>query len=187
MHFTVIKSLVHLKNPTYIISPIALFSSGLKTVVKRQQNWRAKHETQIVRIQKNLNMYTLLAESMTESRKVHNKNLTISSSTTSMWKLSCCCCGCYNLALLKLSSEARIQSSDLRLFAISMTKRYFTSALPSLSIAVLMYEMGIFSIKQVILCSPQKSSISCVSLIPPIPLPPTYRRAGSHKSKDIQI
>jgi hypothetical protein len=24
-------------------------------------------------------------------------------------------------------------------------------------------------------------------LIPPIPLPPTYRRAGSHKSKDIQI
>jgi hypothetical protein len=31
-------ALVHLKNPTYVISPIALFSSGLKTVVKRQQN-----------------------------------------------------------------------------------------------------------------------------------------------------
>jgi hypothetical protein len=30
----------------------------------------------------------------------------------------------------------------------------------------------------VILCFPQKSSISCVSLIPPIPLPPTSRRAA---------
>ncbi len=110
---------------------------------------------------------------------MHNKNLAVSSTTASRRKLSCCC-SCYNLALPNLSSETGIQFSDLRLFPISMTKRYFTSVFPSLSIAVLMYEMGIFSIMQVILCSPQKSSISCVSLIPPIPLPPTNRRAASH-------
>jgi len=61
-----------------------------------------------------------------------------------------------------------------------MTKRYFTSTFSSLSIAVLMYEMGIFSIMQVLLCSPQKSGISCVSLITPVPLPPTYHRAASY-------
>jgi hypothetical protein len=43
-----------------------------------------------------------------------------------------------------------------------------------------MYEMGIFSIMQVMLHSPQKSSISCVSLIPPMPLPPTNHCAASH-------
>ncbi len=108
---------------------------------------------------------------------MHNKNLAVSSTNASRRKLSCCC---YNLALPKLlSSETGIQFSDLRLFPISMTKRYFTSVFPSLSIAVLMYEMGIFSIMQVILCFPQKSSISCVSLIPPTPLPPTNRRAAS--------
>jgi hypothetical protein len=68
----------------------------------------------------------------------------------------------------------------LRLFileslAMSMTKQYLTFTFSSLSIAVLTYGTGIFSIIAIIcytLCFPAKSSISCVSWIPPVVLPP---------------
>lgn len=63
-------------------------------------------------------------------------------------------------------------SLSWRVLAMSITKQYLTFAFSSLSIAVLTYGMGISSITAVTLCFPAKSSISCVSWIPPIVLPP---------------
>src|SRR5204862_1594603 len=56
----------------------------------------------------------------------------------------------------------RVDHADLR-EAISMEKRYFTSDFNSLSYASLTFWIGMTSTSAVILCLPQKSSISCVS------------------------
>ncbi len=71
-------------------------------------------------------------------------------------------------------------SSSWRVLAMSMTKQYLTFAFSSLSIAVLTYGMGIFSIIAVTLCFPAKSSICCVSQIPLIVLPPIEWRPVDH-------
>ncbi|KAF4371641.1 hypothetical protein F8388_008581 [Cannabis sativa] len=55
----------------------------------------------------------------------------------------------------------------------SITNLYLTSDLASLSKAVLISSILISSISAVMSCLAQKSSISCVSFIPPISLPPT--------------
>ncbi len=57
-----------------------------------------------------------------------------------------------------------------------MEKRYFTSDLISLSYASLTFWMGITSTSAVISCAPQKSSISSVSVMPPIGEPERLRR-----------
>jgi hypothetical protein len=59
---------------------------------------------------------------------------------------------------------------------MSITKRYFTSLLSIRSYASLMYWIGITSTSEVMPCLPQKSSISCVSLSPPMSEPDTLRR-----------
>ena len=58
---------------------------------------------------------------------------------------------------------------------MSMTKRYRTSFLTRRSMASLILSGLITSMSQVMLCLPQMSIISCVSLIPPIILPFTTR------------
>src|SRR6058998_2615837 len=62
--------------------------------------------------------------------------------------------------------------------AMSIEKRYFTSDLSSLSYASLTFWIGMTSISAVMLCLPQKSSISCVSAMPPIIEPERLRRLG---------
>src|SRR5205814_8710251 len=69
----------------------------------------------------------------------------------------------------------RVDHADLR-EAISMEKRYFTSDFNSLSYASLTFWIGMTSTSAVILCLPQKSSISCVSGMPPIIEPDKLRR-----------
>ncbi len=76
--------------------------------------------------------------------------------------------------------EKTFKCHSFKLFSISMTKRYLTSDFIRRSMAELVYVMGIFSIIHVMLCAPQKSSISCVSAIPPIKLPPTKWRPTFH-------
>src|SRR6059036_3010328 len=60
--------------------------------------------------------------------------------------------------------------------AMSIEKRYFTSDLSSRSYASLTFWMGMTSTSAVMLCLPQKSSISCVSWMPPIIEPEKLRR-----------
>src|SRR5206468_2554799 len=68
-----------------------------------------------------------------------------------------------------------IDHSDLR-EAMSIENRYFTSDLSNLSYASLTFWMGITSTSAVMLWAPQKSSISCVSGMPPIIEPEKLRR-----------
>src|ERR1700704_3610772 len=65
--------------------------------------------------------------------------------------------------------------SDLR-EAISIEKRYLTSDLSSRSEASLTFWMGMTSTSAVMLCAPQKSSISWVSAMPPMAEPERLRR-----------
>jgi len=65
--------------------------------------------------------------------------------------------------------------SDLRV-AISMEKRYFTSDLSSRSQASMSFWMGMTSTSAVMLCAPQKLSISWVSGMPPMNEPERLRR-----------
>src|SRR5580704_4864540 len=65
--------------------------------------------------------------------------------------------------------------SDLR-EAILIEKRYFTSDLSSLSYASLTFWIGMTSTSEVMLCAPQKSSISWVSGRPPMGEPERLRR-----------
>ena len=55
-------------------------------------------------------------------------------------------------------------------------KAIFHIALQHAFVGIVIFETGIISISEVMLCSPQKSSISCVSLIPPINEPASWRR-----------
>ena len=59
---------------------------------------------------------------------------------------------------------------------MSMEKRYFTSDLSSRSYASLTFWIGITSTSAVMLFAPQKSSISCVSGMPPMLEPEKLRR-----------
>lgn len=56
---------------------------------------------------------------------------------------------------------------------MSITNRYRTSDLASLSMALFMSFILMSSMSATMLCSAQKSNISCVSFIPPKLLPPT--------------
>src|SRR5207248_6686740 len=60
--------------------------------------------------------------------------------------------------------------------AMSIEKRYFTSDLSSRSYASLTFWMGMTSTLAVMLWTPQKSSISCVSAMPPMAEPEKLRR-----------
>ena len=71
--------------------------------------------------------------------------------------------------------------------AISIENRYFTSAFSNRSYASLTFWIGITSTSEVMLCFPQKSSISCVSAIPPISEPDRLRRAKIRLNDDTGI
>jgi len=76
------------------------------------------------------------------------------------------------VAIREIAARFPIYRSD----AISMTNRYFTSLLSRRSYASLICWILMSSISAVIPRSPQKSSISCVSRIPPIVEPARCRR-----------
>src|SRR5881397_2703163 len=63
--------------------------------------------------------------------------------------------------------------------AMSMTNRYRTSCFSSRSHASLIFCIGMSSMSDTIPCAAQKSSISCVSAIPPMAEPAKFRRGSS--------
>ena len=71
-------------------------------------------------------------------------------------------------------------SHDSILFATSNTNRYRTSFFSNLSIALLMYSMGITSIMHLMSFCAAKFNISCISSTPPIKLPPILLLPRKH-------
>ena len=123
-------------------------------------------------------------------------NICVAHKSASIWSLvlrrehfSCFNINCWSLFCLQWTQYATLSrwevnewvSAYLNACSMSRTKRYFTSDFNVRSNAVLIESAvaGIFSISDVMLCLPQKSSISCVSFMPPIRLPVTTGRLKS--------